>query len=366
MYTNRYHRTKLLFPGPHGAPLDIFGGKLGLGSSATPVRSVSGVWHPSRTPWLPALLMIFACFPLPCWPLLAADKTDQPPSRVVQIGLSENAIEGYVNPEDVIATSKIWVTRVFTGKDTVEYANSVLFRDDTSIVAAIAKQEIDVIGLPTNEFIAIEKNLLANPEITYVHAGEVWVEYVLLVNRSGNLQNLAALRGKHIAITRGGQSAMTRLWGDTLLLSNGLGHMEGFFSEVREVQKPNQAIIPLFFGQLEAALVTRSAFELAVSLNPQIGQHLMVLATSPRLVPEVTCFSKFMDPALKARILSRVLKLQETPGGLQSFTIFKIDRFAPWKPEYADNVRTLLKQYADLTKSQVPRTQTTKISAGDK
>jgi len=347
--------------------MDAFRGRTDHQSPAMPIQSLCGSGHPFKTPWLPALLMMVACLTLPCQPSLAeTEKTDVPPKpSLLRIGLSENVIDSSVNPDDAIAMAKLWASQVFSGGNTMDHADARLFKDLPSLAAALGARQLDVICISTDDYLTIEKTLAADPVVTYVHGGEVWVEYIVLVNRSSNIQNLAALQGKRIAIATRGQYALTRLWGDTLFLTNGLGRMEGFFSEVREVQKTNQAIIPLFFGQLEAAIVTRSAFEAAVSLNPQLGQRLTVLATSPRLVPEVTCFSRFMSPDMKLRVINQVLTLQDTSAGLQSFTIFKIDRFTRWEPGYADSVRALRKKYADLTTGPAARTHT-KIAGGEK
>ena len=51
--------------------------------------------------------------------------------------------------------------------------------------------------------------------------------------------------------------------------------------------KPSQAILPVFFKQAEAALVTRATFDTAVELNPQLGAALRTLSRSPQLIPAV-------------------------------------------------------------------------------
>ena len=108
------------------------------------------------------------------------------------------------------------------------------------------------------------------------------------------------------------------------------------------MKKASQAILPVFFNQLDAAVVVRSAFDVASDLNPQIDRHLKVLARSPRLVPVVVCLRESMPPFQKSGLISRALRLHETPGGLQTFTVFKMDRIVAWKKDYETNVKNLM------------------------
>jgi phosphonate transport system substrate-binding protein len=110
------------------------------------------------------------------------------------------------------------------------------------------------------------------------------------------------------------------------------------------VAKASQVILPIFFKQIDAGIVTKSAFDAAVALNPQIGRQLIPVATSQKLVPMVTCFSTLIRPERRKLFLEQALKLHENPKGLQSINFFKLDRLVQWEPRYLDAMKDLLKK----------------------
>jgi ABC-type phosphate/phosphonate transport system substrate-binding protein len=180
---------------------------------------------------------------------------------------------------------------------------------------------------------------------------------LILVRRDSVINSVADLRGKRIAIPRGGRNSLAPIWIDTLLMDNSLGEGKSFFKEVREVQKPTQAILPVFFSQIEAAVVAKAAFETSSALNPQVGQQLKVLATSPPFVPMIICMRSSIASDTKAMFLQKALKLHEISGGLQSFNVFKIERLAQWQPRYTDNVRELLRKYGQIKSAEQSHNQ---------
>ena len=68
---------------------------------------------------------------------------------------------------------------------------------------------------------------------------------------------------------------------DIVLMRAGMPVAADFFSEVRYTGETNAAIVNLFFGQVDAALVTDFSFEVASELNRQIPQSLLTSLSSP-------------------------------------------------------------------------------------
>ena len=67
--------------------------------------------------------------------------------------------------------------------------------------------------------------------------------------------------------------------------------MEELLAGVRDGARALDAeLAELFFRTVDACLVTESGFQTIVEMNPQVGRRLRVLASSPRIVPFVTCF----------------------------------------------------------------------------
>jgi ABC-type phosphate/phosphonate transport system substrate-binding protein len=212
------------------------------------------------------------------------------------------------------------------------------------MVAAVKSGEMDIIALSTEEYLQAEGSLRCEPAFTYLQSGQVELEYVILARQDSSCKGATDLRGKRIAAVKGGRSSMIPLWLDSYLFDNGMPPKESFFREIKEVSKASQAILPVFFKQIDLGVVCKSAFEAAATLNPQIGRQLRIVANSPRLVPMVTCLNIAIRPERRKELLDQALRLHENPKGLQSFNVFKLERLVRWEPRYLDATKDLLKK----------------------
>jgi ABC-type phosphate/phosphonate transport system substrate-binding protein len=262
--------------------------------------------------------------------------------RIVRFGISSAVMEADVNPDDALAATKIWASSAGTGTWTESDAR--VFHDIPSLVTAVNNGETDIIALSTQEYLTVEGSLHADPAMVYMQSGQVELEYVVLVRQDSGFKSPADLRGRKLVTVRAGRSCMVPLWLDALLSDNGLPAKESFFKEIKEVAKASQVVLPVFFRQVEAGVVIRSAFDTAVTLNPQIGQQLKVMTTSPRLVPALVCFRSALPAEQKARYLDKSLRLHESPSGLQTFNVLKLDRLIRWEPRYSDTVKDLMRK----------------------
>ena len=156
------------------------------------------------------------------------------------------------------------------------------------------------------------------------------------------LQELADLENRRLVLEVGGQGRIPGMWLETALLRAGLRPGAAFFAEVQEAKKASQTVLPVFFGQADAALVRQGAFETLAELNPQLEQELTPLAVSPRLLPGLICFPAGTDPEKKQAVREGALALHPYPRGRQILTLFRVDRVALFKPEFLEPVMTLI------------------------
>jgi ABC-type phosphate/phosphonate transport system substrate-binding protein len=261
---------------------------------------------------------------------------------VIRFGLTSSLIEADVNINDALAATKVWASAMSKGIGLWTTTDAVIYENAAALMAAVNAGETDVVALGTHEYLEIQDSLKATPMLTYLTAGQVGNQYLVLVHRDSPFRTIGDLRNQRIVWMKAGRNTMIPLWLDVLLNENGIRESQKFFREVKDVQKPSQAILPIFFKQIESGIVLKSSFDTAAELNPQVGQQLRVLAASPKYVMLVVCMRSTLSPDKRDQYVRQALKLHETPSGLQSFAIFKLDRLIPWNPSYFDNVRELL------------------------
>ena len=69
-------------------------------------------------------------------------------------------------------------------------------------------------------------------------------------------------------------------WLDIALFNDGCRPVAEF-CRVEQNKKLTKVVLPVFFRQNDACVVTRRGFKTMSELNPQVGQQLRVLASSP-------------------------------------------------------------------------------------
>jgi ABC-type phosphate/phosphonate transport system substrate-binding protein len=271
----------------------------------------------------------------------------------LKIGLSSSVMEADVNADDALAATRVWAGKL--GGANWRSAESMVFLNVDKIIETLGHGQVDILAIGSNEYFQFQKKIAAEPSMVYVHNGEVSVEYVLLVRKDSHIESARDLEGKRVALNNKGRHCLASIWLDTYLMKNGSPGKEIALRERKIVGKTSQAILPVFFSQMDAALVVKSAYQTAVTLNPQIGRDLKIIAASTPLVPIIVCLRESLSDVQRAQIEDRALRLHETPEGLQTFTIFKIDRIVSWQKGFETNVRQLMEEYETLKRAGLGR-----------
>ena len=83
----------------------------------------------------------------------------------------------------------------------------------------------------------------------------------------------------------------------------------------------------LFFNDADAAFLYSSAYDVAVSLNPQIGQRLQVLDeySFKTRSPYTALFTSRTPPDMREQFINVAVNLQGTPRGKQVLQIYQTD-----------------------------------------
>jgi ABC-type phosphate/phosphonate transport system substrate-binding protein len=263
------------------------------------------------------------------------------------------AANTYGNDADVQAAIGKWTevigTNIEPGRPIVHW----LTDGAEGLVEAFARRDADFGALSPLEFLDAGARLQADPFVTYQANGEVEVSYVLVAG--SGIRPIADLRGKRALLHMPSPSPHpARLWLDVELREAGLEGLAGL-AEAREVYKPSQALLPVFFGQADVALLPRSSYDTSCELNPDLGRTLHVVAASPPFVKILVVVARRHGPEARARWRERLKRAIETPGARQLFTIFRIESFVPCTLENLANVQRVLERREALERAERQR-----------
>ncbi len=253
-----------------------------------------------------------------------------------------------VAQKDAEAALEIWVEKFLEGKDMNYEATGIVYEDVGAVEKAIRNNEVDIVSLSLLDFLSIRENPLFEPAFMASRDDSIQEELILLVQNDKGINGIHDLKSKTLKVLSGIHGQMATMWLDTLLMNEGLPECHEFFNTIVSVEKPSKAILPVFFGQTDACVVTRGSFSTAAELNPQIGRSLNVPTSSPGLVLFIMCFRKDFSARHKDEIRKYADKLHENPAGSQILMLFATKKMAAFDPELLKPAESLLNDYHRL------------------
>ena len=150
------------------------------------------------------------------------------------------------------------------------------------------------------------------------------------------------MRGRRLILWDNQRSCLAAYWLDGLLAKDGQGPAATFFGSQMKETKPAKAILPVFFGQADACLVTRSSFADMTELNPQVGQQLRVLAASPEMIPAFLCFRRGYASRFRPQVETAIRTLHSNAAGKQVLMVFGCDQITRHPGSYLQSAWDLV------------------------
>jgi len=253
-----------------------------------------------------------------------------------------------VNENDAMAAVRIWAQALAREGSIPADPQPKILRSTPDIVAALKNRTVDCISLTTEEYAYLRREFALDSFVVARMHKNIADEYLLVVHQDSHLERLADLRGRKLGVQLSARACLAPMWLETLLARENLSRSEEFFGQRESAAKITKVVLPVFFRQLDACLVTRNGFDTMVELNPQIGQRLKVLATSPAVVPVVFCFRADYQSPVRGRILTEITRWHTSPAGRQILTLFQSDSLEECPANCLDSALELLTAYGML------------------
>jgi ABC-type phosphate/phosphonate transport system substrate-binding protein len=236
------------------------------------------------------------------------------------------AMLGDVNENDARAALRSWADVVsgIVGMN-IDYERHFLSTPE-QLRDLMRQRAIDAVGCTVVDYLPFAEYV--DPSGILVDANGRGQEYILLVHRDSRYQKVADLRGRPLTFYRHQYTCLALDWLETLLNASNLEPAERFFAEIKPNLKLSRTVLPVFFRQSDACVVTRDSFNTMVELNPQLGRTLRVIAASPLYTTALFCFHRDCVPAVKVRFRSALVNLAQSPTGKQLLALFQTTGFS--------------------------------------
>jgi len=171
-------------------------------------------------------------------------------------------------------------------------------------------------------------------------------DLMLFAGGDSPARGLADLTGKRIVLLE--ENAAGDLYLETLCLRHHQRACREVFAEIQRVNTSNQALMRVFFGKADLALVYGYGHAVAVEMNPQLERTLRKLAEYPLRSLFFAFYSTKVDKALRQRTVRVTPTLHTYPRGRQLLDIFKIDHLEMASPADLQPVIDLERDYQSL------------------
>ena len=274
---------------------------------------------------------------------------------VLNVGFTQAAFL-HMNRNNVEAAFKVLALTVGRNRGYALESNNQVFEDATALKQEVEHGRINMVVFDTWTYLSKDFDDLVAPVFVGSERDGVGKRFVVLTRKDSGLNSLVDLRGEGIAELEVASATMGHFWLETLLLKKQFGTHKTFFSRTDSVGKASSAVLPVFFGRIRACLVDLPGFNVMNELNPQVGNRLQTIESSPLLVDAVVClsYSGWTSDDFKEDVIEALAELHIEPEGQQILTLFKADRLIRFQSKFLDTARELRTAYDDLHPDGIP------------
>ncbi|MBL9137690.1 MAG: PhnD/SsuA/transferrin family substrate-binding protein [Verrucomicrobiales bacterium] len=253
---------------------------------------------------------------------LAAD----PSAPTLRIGFSSTMFSD-VNENDARASVKVWGETVAKERRISAHPETMLFRNQTELLEALVQERVDAVGVTILEFGHVREKVPLSPVFAAWLGERLTEQYVLLAPSEGKVRGVRDLVGASMVVQRGPpRLSLAELWLGTLLVEEHLPPLARCAGTLLAERKLSKAVLPVFFGNADACLVTRGGFKTLCELNPQVGNRLTIVASSGEWIPAVFAMRANYQAPFRNELVQGLRELHHTTAGRQVLTVFQSDR----------------------------------------
>ncbi len=313
----------------------------GLTSARTAFSRVAQALWQKHLVWATGVLAAIAWFDLA---VEAADSTNMEPIRFA----FSSQMFTEVNENDAKASVKAWALAIAHQHGVAMSPEPIVLSSFAELKQSLVDATIDGAAVPTEEYLELPPELQSTNILLSSIGSGVTEEYLLLANADSGVTNLEGLRGGNIILFDNVRASLVPTWLDVILSEQHLGAAADYFGQVLKAQKLTKVVLPVFFRQQQACIVTRRGFVTMCELNPQVSTQLRVLATSPKLVPSVGFFRRTYVSPLRDAMLSALRGLEKSAAGSEVLTLFQTDQMREASPAVLESTRDLINRREHL------------------
>lgn len=294
--------------------------------------------------------LVLLCWLLACGPLFAQEGAgDAGPLKEIRFGALPG-IYRYVSRKDGRMALELLMRKPNIQR-TYPYSVKLDFIDpapDEAIPDLIRRGGFHYVTLSIIDYYKYRHAVHLDPILIPSKIDSGQEHLLLLVANGQDLSTIGHREERSLIIESGANGELSRIWLDTLLADSGLAGSEKFFTKISRVSKPGRAVLPVFFKQADACVVTRHALNVIQELNPQIGRQVTSLHQSEGLVRLLICATDRPTQEDTEILIRTTTHMAQNPESRQTMTILQMKRFVLISPRDLDATEALLDRHRKI------------------
>ena len=275
--------------------------------------------------------------------MAGSDTSTRAGALPIRLGVSERVVAG-VNLNDARAAMAVWSEELLKTIDVkMAFASGqdwVMPSDD--LLAAIRGGKVDLFCLTIQEYRQVAPYVDVSRIMADNYGGE---ELLLVVREESGIANLAGLRGRSMILWDSPSTSLAEPWLSVMLWRGGLDSPARLLGRVTRSSKLSQAVLPVFFGQADACMVTRRGLDTMAELNPQLSRKLKVLIASPKMESAFFACRKGYPAQLRNTIFDGLVALKSSTTAKQVSMLFQSPGFTARDADSLSPANALLDAY---------------------
>lgn len=267
--------------------------------------------------------------------------------EILRLGFS-SAVFGGLNENDAKASIKALMAVISRERSVPADTEPHLHFGTDAIVAAVKQGTVNTLSVGVTEYWILRRDIEFDGALVSLQNGDPTETYIVLTHANSGINSLPDLRGRRVGVLANIRMSLALSWLDVELAKLELPGVDDHFAQFTESTKPAKVVLPVFFQQLDACVVSESTFRTMTELNPQLGRQLRIVAKSAPHVPALFAFTARLSPAFRDRVMRELSAVDETPSGRQVLAIFQTTQVRSRPESVLRSALDLLDEHARL------------------
>jgi hypothetical protein len=276
----------------------------------------------------------------------------------VKVGYSTRIFSS-VNIEDAHAATNFLLDKLIKewGREGVKPVAEMI-DDLEQLKREIINNRLDLVILNTMDYLDIKEKVKLVPIFVYKYRNIILSKMLLICRKEFNFNSVKDLRNKKIIIAKtfNSDKSLSALWLQTLALKNKENYSKYYSPNISFYEKAMRCVADVFLKKADALVISEEGFEAVKDLNPQFGAELKVVLCSKPLLYSIFCYTDRINTHqtfILEELKDKLKTIHNSKTGKQFMSMFRIDSFTPYNPEYLRDTEELIIENKKLTYGKV-------------